>query len=151
MKRNVCLSLVYAALICLCVSCADFPAEDMLKGQTVVDTIDTHDKKEYSQTKVEDVQMYYRMWYDKEITVDELLSKQEVMHDFWEKIKLKTGIDIDTVNYTWEYDANDDRYPFKFLINYEDNTKNTIIEALIVKYKEGIQEKYSIEVSPVLQ
>lgn len=91
------------------------------------------------------VQTYYQMWYNEEITPEELLSKPAVIYDFAEKIKTFTGIDLTGREYTWEYIPEEDRYPFKFKISTENGTKT--VEAVIVSYWDSMDKKYGVEVN----
>lgn len=110
-------------------------------------TTNTTEKK-HSASETHNVQNYYQMWCDGEITADELMSKPGVMDNFIERIKRFTGYDLYNENFTWKYVAAEDRYPFKFTITYEDDTKTKGIEAIVIRYKDGEDIKYSVEVNP---
>ena len=96
------------------------------------------------------LQSYYQMWYDKKLTTEELLNKNEVREDIAKKVKNAVGVDLHTVSFTWEYRAEEDRYPLRFFVT--DDAGEKMIEANIIRYKDetdGI-EKFAVEVNPVL-
>ena len=152
--KKFCIYILIAVLLCFSIcmgGCTENHIDDfstsLNQTNEVKDTENTTEK-EHSESEIYDVQNYYQMWCDGEITADELMSKPGVMDNFIERIKRFTGYDLYNENFTWKYVAAEDRYPFKFTITYEDDTKTKGIEAIVIRYKDGEDIKYSVEVNP---
>ena len=94
---------------------------------------------EYSEPEINIVQKYYEMWCN-----------YEVMEDFIERIKITTGCDLKNKNYTWTYNAEQDRYPFEFIFPSEDGATYKKIEAVIIAAIDKGMTVYYVDVDPCI-
>ena len=154
--KKIRVSILMVAILCIFVcfgGCADnhYDASPTLLTQSdEVEATEKTTEKEHSQPEADNLQNYYQMWCDGEITADEFMNKPGVMDSFIKGIKATTGYDLYNESFTWTYVENDDRYPFKFTVTDEDGIGSKGIEAIIISYKDGAEEevKYALEVNP---
>ena len=90
------------------------------------------------------------MWYDKELTIDVLLDKSAVKKDIAKEVREATGMDLLVPSLTWEYTADEDRFPLRFFIT--DNGGKKMVETNIIRYKDEKdgREKFAVEVNPAV-
>ncbi|MBR4000265.1 MAG: exo-alpha-sialidase, partial [Clostridia bacterium] len=104
----------------------------------------------YAALEYQAAQNYYQMWYDKELTLDVLLDKSAVKKDIAKEVREATGMDLLVPSLTWEYTADEDRFPLRFFIT--DNGGKKMVETNIIRYKDEKDgmEKYAVEVNPTV-
>ena len=109
-------------------------------------------RKEFGYTALlyEEAQAAYQKWYDGEMTIDALLREYAVKIHLAEKIHSATGISLFAYNFQWEYHAEEDRYPLRFLLPDSDGTQ--VVETVIVKAVDDAdgKEKFFVDVNPAV-
>ena len=124
----------------------DVPRYQHLVGQSLAFTREFG----YAELEYQAAQNYYQMWYDKELTIDVLLDKSAVKKDIAKEVREATGMDLLVPSLTWEYTADEDRFPLRFFIT--DNGGKKMVETNIIRYKDEKDgmEKYAVEVNPTV-
>ncbi len=104
----------------------------------------------YAALEEQAAQNDYRMWYDKELTLDVLLDQSAVKKDIAKEVREATGIDLLVPSLTWEYAADEDRFPLRFFVTDDAGIK--MIETNIIRYKDEKdgREKFAVEVNPAV-
>ncbi len=131
------------------ISC-DAPDYRQLVGQTLTFRKDFGYTERYTTLLYEEAQAAYQRWYDGEMTIDALLREYAVKMHLAEKIHSVTGVSIFAYNFQWEYHAEEDRYPLRFLL--PDDNGTTVIETVIVKAIDDTdgKEKFFVDVNPTV-
>ncbi len=97
-----------------------------------------------------EAQRFMESWYNGDMTTDALLNEYAVRLHLATKIHAATGIALFAYDFRWEYRANEDRYPLRFLLSDDDGTK--VIETVIVKAVDETdgKEKFFVDVNPTV-